>query len=339
MFLILILILGYIGGTIYYANIQARENIAFGSREAGLMRVLLQAGGGMAGLLAFFVLLAANVSRVEVDSDQPTPEISFVAVIFGVGLAAAACAFILMVVGSPDFRNWLGAQINRVGGQFNPDSPVHITAIVMTTLTVALIIIEFVVAGGQEAVEEATTEISLEGIVLQNALFIAIAALGVGYAIRRDDNTAFKRLGLRWPTADDWRWGVGMGVAAYVALIIVGVVFAIILGDLNNEAANNQAESLAAIPIIPLFLSISLIAIAEEIFFRGALQPVFGNAITTAVFAIMHTQSILSPLIVVLIGLSYMLGWLRERQSTTAAIIAHFCYNMIQLLLQIAIAT
>jgi len=122
-------------------------------------------------------------------------------------------------------------------------------------------------------------------------------------------------------------------------LIVVAGFFTIFLGDLNNEAANNQAQALAEIPILPLFFAMSLVAIAEEIFFRGALQPIFGNLITTFVFALVHTQSLLSPLIIVLFGLSYMLGVLRDRYSTTAAIIAHFCYNMIQLLLQIAVTT
>ena len=339
MFLPIILVLGYIFGTIYYANVVTRDGLTLTHRDARLTRALLQAAGWITGLAGLFMIFATVALQTVDETEQPVPEVSGVMVFAGVLIVAACAGGIFLTVGSPDFRVWLSKHLERIGGAFNPESPIQVTAVVMTLLMVAMTMVLFLVQGGQEGVEQATTEISVDGLVLQNVLFLAVAALGVGYAIRRDDGGTLKRLGLRWPTREDWRWGIGSGVAFYFVLIIVAGILSFFIGDLNNEAASNQAEALAAIPLIPLFFATTLVAIAEEIFFRGALQPVFGNLITTLVFAFLHTQSLLSPLIIVLIGLSYMLGILRDRYSTTAAIIAHFCYNMIQLLLQIAVTT
>jgi uncharacterized protein len=103
------------------------------------------------------------------------------------------------------------------------------------------------------------------------------------------------------------------------------------------EAQSRAAESLAqAFATLPLaFILSSSAAIGEEIFYRGALQPVFGNLVTSVFFAVMHTQVLLTPGVVLIFIVSYVLGVLRARQSTTAAIIAHFVYNFVQLLLLI----
>ncbi|MBK8021399.1 MAG: CPBP family intramembrane metalloprotease [Chloroflexi bacterium] len=70
-----------------------------------------------------------------------------------------------------------------------------------------------------------------------------------------------------------------------------------------------------------------LVAFGEETFFRGALQPVFGNLLTSVFFLILHTQYTLTPASLLLFLVSLALGWLRNRHSTTAAFVAHFVYN------------
>jgi membrane protease YdiL (CAAX protease family) len=79
------------------------------------------------------------------------------------------------------------------------------------------------------------------------------------------------------------------------------------------------------------FLAAASAAIGEEILFRGALQPVFGIIPTTLFFALLHSQYALTPSTIVIILVGGAFGWLKEKQSTTAAIIAHFAYNFVLL--------
>jgi membrane protease YdiL (CAAX protease family) len=69
------------------------------------------------------------------------------------------------------------------------------------------------------------------------------------------------------------------------------------------------------------------------VFFRGAIQPVFGIWVTSLFFTMLHTQYTLTPATLVIFITSLVLGWLRNRQSTSAAITGHFVYNFIQLVL------
>lgn len=74
-------------------------------------------------------------------------------------------------------------------------------------------------------------------------------------------------------------------------------------------------------------------SIGEEIFFRGALQPIFGSVLTALLFAVTHTQYAFTFtwVMVFLHGLCF--AWLRRRYSTTAAIIAHAMYNFMPVVL------
>ena len=91
---------------------------------------------------------------------------------------------------------------------------------------------------------------------------------------------------------------------------------------------------------LPLSLAISLVvAFGEEIFFRGALQPVFGIWLTSLFFAVIHTQYTLTPATLMIFITALALGWLRQRHSTSAAIIGHFVYNFIQLALAVLAGT
>jgi membrane protease YdiL (CAAX protease family) len=87
-----------------------------------------------------------------------------------------------------------------------------------------------------------------------------------------------------------------------------------------------------------LLLSV-IVAIGEEVFFRGALQPIFGNVLTTIIFTALHTQYTLTPATILIVATSLALGWLRSRYSTSASIIAHFVYNFIQLAIAVMVGT
>jgi membrane protease YdiL (CAAX protease family) len=336
LFIFYILVFGYLGYTMYQANNLALDGHTMADPQTREVRRLLYISVGLLVLLAFFILLAAlGDTQPTPETTEALPEISAFALFTGIviSLVSASVAYLVTQSGSVRFA------VQRLiddRGRFDAESPVHAVAVVFSLLILTTTIILFLANGGTDGAVETATEIAVGDVILQNNILFSAAFLGIGYSIRRGHNESLDRLGLRWPTGADIRWGVGVGLLFILGLLAVGAVFTLVFGDLNNEAANNQAAALSAPPLPVIVLMVMAIAIGEEVFFRGALQPIFGNLPTSVFFVLLHTQSILSPLILILVVLSLTLGWLREKHSTTAAIIAHFVYNLVQLLVLVA---
>jgi len=330
------LVFGYLGYTMYQANNLALDGHTMAAPQTRNVRRLLYISVGLLVLLAFFILLAAfGSTQPTPETTEALPEIGAFAVFMGIviSLASAFVAYLVTQSGSVRFA------VQRLiddRGRFDAESPVHAVAVVFSLLILTTIIILFLANGGTDGAVATATEIAAGDVIFQNTILFGAALLGVGYSIRRSRGESLDRLGLRWPTGADIRWGVGIGFLFIAGLLVVGTLFTLVFGELNNEAANSQAAALSAQPLPVIVLMVAAIAIGEEVFFRGALQPIFGNLATTVFFVLLHTQAILSPLILILIVLSLTLGWLRENYSTTAAIIAHFIYNLVQLLALVA---
>jgi membrane protease YdiL (CAAX protease family) len=159
-------------------------------------------------------------------------------------------------------------------------------------------------------------------------------------AIRRTLEQGLVRLNLRLPTRSDVLWGVGVGLGLYGALIVMGVIWSALVPPEQMAQQSAVAEQIAsAFNTIPLAFILSLAAaVSEEILFRGALQPVFGLVATSIFFALLHVQYSLTPATIIIFVVGLGLGLLRQRQSTSASIIAHFVYNFVQLALAILAA-
>ena len=335
-------VLGYLGVTMYLAN----QSQLTGERDQRV-RTLLNIGVGFIGLLALYVLLLGASSSVSdelaaQDEEFEAIEISASGVLVSVvvctmtGLAAAA------VIRSSDVRQRIQRAVAG-NGTYSPVSIVHTTAVVLACLMITLQLVPFLIAGGTETMAET---IETQGISLGEPLFqafveIAAAFLGIGYAIRRTLPQALERLGLVIPTGRDWRGGFVGGLLLIAVLYAFSIAIFIFQSPETISEQNRAAESLAqafATPLAALILSLSA-AFGEEIFFRGALQPVFGNLITSVFFVAMHTQVFVTPGIILLFIVSMGLGYIRNRYSTTAAIIAHFVYNFFQLIILVSTGT
>jgi len=155
--------------------------------------------------------------------------------------------------------------------------------------------------------------------------------------LRRTPQETAARLATRFPTVSDVVWGIGVGLAMFGFVIGVAFVWTALVAPEQFAEQTAASEALAqAFDTLPAAFALSLaVAIGEEIFFRGALQPVFGLGITSIFFALLHTQYTLTPASATIVVVAVALGILRQRQSTTAAVIAHFVYNFIQLSLAI----
>ncbi|GAB4528360.1 MAG: hypothetical protein OHK0046_47160 [Anaerolineae bacterium] len=343
MFILLLLVfVAYLALTIYLAN-QAQLT----GERLEVVHALLYGSVTLVFLLGLSVLLLAFGEPATVEGAEPLPEINGLEAALGLIITGITTFSAVAVITSQRSRLMLQRLI-RGQGYYEPDSPVHTTAVVLSLIVLAIQILLFVLSGGTEAMAESisTQGVSLDTVVLQAVIQVGAAVLGVGYSVRRSLPDVLERLKLRFPTQEDIVFGGLWGFGLYIAIIAVSaIVFTVLIGAgiLTEEqisAQNQAAESLAgAFTTLPAaFVLAASAGIGEEILFRGALQPVFGNVLTSVIFALLHTQSVLSVGVFLLFGVSLGLGWVRTRYSTTAAIIAHFVYNFVQLAIAILAA-
>lgn len=318
--------------TIYIANAED----ASGS-QSGALRWLLYGAVGMTAFIAFNVLLtalAANADLLMPPDMSPLPAVSLIGVLFSTALAGAAAAIGIAVVASANARALL-RRVLPASASYNPDSSVHTTAIVLCLCLLSVVVSQLVLSGGVEGLAESIqmSGISAGEVLFNGILWVTAALLGVGLAIRRAPAGILTRLGLEQPTPKE----LAIGVIVGLILIGVQVTFTVIwytstTPEQIEEQTAAAAEIVNAIDTVGLALLLSLsAAVGEEIFFRGALQPVFGMLPTSLFFAAIHTQYGLTPATFLILVVSLGLGYVRARHNTWVAVVAHFVYNFVPL--------
>lgn len=135
--------------------------------------------------------------------------------------------------------------------------------------------------------------------------------------------------------------GAVAGVGAWLAVLASVFVFALVLQALSGEELLPQAPP-AVIPWLagrPILLRLAIAAsagVVEEVFFRGFLQPRIGIGLATLFFALAHLSYDQPIMLVGVTLLSLLYGLLtRWRQNIWPAIVAHFLFDAIQLLVVI----
>lgn len=228
----------------------------------------------------------------------------------------------------------------RVRG-FNPASYVHMMALILAVYLLGSQLIGFIAGGGLEGLAESYQEAGLDvWSLLGNSLpLVVIPFVGVGLGTRRDLRQAFDRLGLGAVTREGVALSIGVTLALFVGLFVIGLVWTLIVPEDIYEEQTQASEALSdSIDTIGLaFLVAATAAIGEEIAFRGALQPVIGFWPTALIFTLTHTQYALTPAWLIIFGVAVAFGWIRQRYNTTVAILTHFWYNLFQLLLLFAV--
>ncbi|HZU66442.1 MAG TPA: CPBP family intramembrane glutamic endopeptidase [Ktedonobacteraceae bacterium] len=167
--------------------------------------------------------------------------------------------------------------------------------------------------------------------VARELSYLIIAIVGAGLYFRRSLPAVIERLGL-----DElcFEWERTLAVAGIVGGgVLLSVLGASILKHYDIAAYNSLRFTInSSLPyndgnmaqIVILALAVGLVAgIGQEILFRGLLQPTFGLLPTTLLYTALHSQYGLSPAIALVFVSGLAFGWLRQRYSTWAAIIAH----------------
>ena len=356
-----IIALAYIGVTIYVANLvevarhQKVKPASVGTvplvvqelQEKRILRWLLYGLVGITFVVGIIVLQAGFLSGMASDlntqlQDVVLPNVSPGGALFTFAVAAAASIISYRLITSDTTRQRMQRLVGR-WGIFDPDSSVHLTALVLILVITVYAVASFVLQGGISgfAEEIETSGIGVGDVIFQAVLEVVIALLGVGLAIRRTPQQTFERLGLRVPTSRDIIWGIGIGVLFIFVLGVFGSIWEALTPEQQlaeqTAAAEQISQAFATLPLA--FVMASSAAIGEEIWIRGSLQPIFGIPISSIFFVLLHTQYTLTPATLIILVLSLGLGWLRRRESTTASIIAHFVFNFVPLALAVSVST
>lgn len=314
----------FVGVVVYLAN---QEDLT--GEPLLALRLLLYFMLGVTAMLGLSLLQLMLLGREDGSAVSPyAPAAAFIFIVL-------VCAVGVQVIWrSPGVLVWVQRFAGRAG-TYNPDSSVHNTAVVLALVILAITLGSFVWSGGLSGIAQdlQQNQISPFEPLLTAMLQISIAFLGVGLSLRRTLPTTLARLGLRIPTPHDIAWGIGGGIALFIFTIAFATIWTVLTSPEQLQQQNQASEQLArALNSLPLaFISSISAAFGEEIFIRGAMQPVFGLGLTSLFFTLLHTQYLFTPALIPIMVISLGFGWLRNQYSTSAAIIAHFVYNFVQL--------
>lgn len=167
------------------------------------------------------------------------------------------------------------------------------------------------------------------GQLVGSMIGLSLLALGaVGFLIRRDPRATLDRLGLR------------VLRPSHYAVVVLGVV-ALYLLNVGAEALQHRwfpdlwshDQRIGLLIAGGLGLAGSLLlgvsaGVGEELAMRGALQPRLGLWLTSLVFAALHVQYSWFGMATILV-LGMVLCLIRERTSTTVAILVHTFYDVL----------
>ncbi len=340
----------YIGVMIYFANLadlHTTSALATTTSYSILPPYSVVVRRMLFGLIAMVVLFGIYADRIlllDLSASQfeelgispgavsPTSLVFITILTVIIGIAS------LYLILSPMLRQRVRVLFGN-NAHYNAESQVHLVAMILALCLVAYLFTNFVIGGGLSGVAQSIQEngISLGTLVFQGIMFVMVACLGIGLAIRRTPSQALERLGLKMPTPQNILSGIGAGIG----LIILSVIMTLIWIKLvTPEQYAQQSAAAAEIDsqfntLQSAFLLAIVSSVSEEILFRGALQPIFGMPLTTVLFVLFHNQYTLTPAMLIILVVGSGLALLRHYQSTTSAIITHFVYNFVPIALVI----
>lgn len=224
------------------------------------------------------------------------------------------------------------------GARFAPRDPVHqVAALLMFVVVLCVLGLRSRVneSGGIGLLPTDPT-VALLHAMATCGFYLALALLGVGWLTRRNFAAVLQRLELRLPNRRDWLEGLSLALALFL-LSQAGIA----LWARSVPPHDFEMQTMAAHLIFEAFngtLASSILlalasALGEEVLFRGALQPVFGIVTTSLFFALLHSQYLFTPAMLILFVLSLCFGWLRNRRGVSAVIICHAAYNLLPFLI------
>lgn len=243
----------------------------------------------------------------------------------GLGLLAGGIGSALALL--PPVRRALARII-----PLRPESPVNAVAL---SLLVLLWAQSIGLSGlGPEGFLDLAGPVTVGQVLLSEVPLAVIALAGVGYLVRRRGGETWARLGLGGLT---WRHGL-IAVAGVAGLIAfqagVSAIASLVAPQAFDELSQSSLQLYSGIntPLAALVVALAS-GTAEEILFRGALQPRFGLLLTALTFGVVHLQYGISWSLLSVGVIGLVLGLFRRHINTSACILVHGLYNLAVFLL------
>lgn len=339
----------YVGVILYFAN-KAIYNRAFETPVRWLQYTFVT----LIVLLGVNVLVTAQLYSASEDNPrllelvgegtQPIP-LGSAALFMAFTAAMGYAAF--QIIRSEKLRIRLKQYVFRTsfnGRSYEPNSPIHTTALVLMIFIIVNTASTFVLVGGIDGVAESfqNNAIDINSFVFDAVVYVLLSLLAVGLYIRRTLQQTLARLGIWLPENREYIAGVGGGLLLYGGLIVAAAIWGALSPEqtmLDQTAAAQEIFGQVSGSLLTGLLMAISTAIGEEVLFRGALQPIFGMFFTTLFFALIHLQYTLTPAALIIFGVGLGLAYIRKRYGTVAAILAHFTYNFIPFILVFATAS
>jgi membrane protease YdiL (CAAX protease family) len=165
--------------------------------------------------------------------------------------------------------------------------------------------------------------------------------VGIGFATRRTLKQSILRLNIKFPNLKYAILGVvAIFLIDYLVWGVMDTFSQFIGGEFARktvEESSNVENTIETIrrfaPSISELALISIVVgVSEELLFRGALQPRFGNFYTSLLFASLHFQYLSVIALIEIFIISYVLGIIKEKTNTSTTAISHIIYDFISLI-------
>lgn len=296
--------------------------------------------------LGIFIALLSIDNLIPTDATADVPDITtqsgfaflIVSMLFGsISLALIYSKSIRLM-----FQRYVVQSIGK-DKHYSASSPVHTTALVMMIFVSLLTIGLFILSGGIVGLAQEYAEVNfgIADLLTPFLGYILVSLLGVGIFLRRDIWQAIQRLGIHLPEQNGiatWLMrgtkhlfiGAVVGFGLFWVQVVLTLVWQLLTPPelLAEQLAATEALFAAFSGSLWLGFLLALTAgIGEELFFRGALQPIFGNVLVSIFFVLLHSQYLLTPASLIILLVSLVFGLLRAQYTTPTAMMAHFVYN------------
>ncbi len=175
-----------------------------------------------------------------------------------------------------------------------------------------------------------TREGLLPGVAVSAALLYAVVFFAGHFWIRAADRRAFPEGAFNpGKLAAD----AATGAAAAAGVIALSLA-AERLFSWARRLEDEFRKLLGGMTLPEVLVISALSGLAEEYFFRGAMQPAVGIVFASIAFGLLHVGPgrVFIPWTVFATGMGFLLGWLFELTgSLTAPVAAHFIVNAVNL--------
>jgi len=167
------------------------------------------------------------------------------------------------------------------------------------------------------------------GQLVSSLIGLVVLALGgIGFMVRRGPRASLERLGLRIPRPSHYLVALLGSVALFLLNVSVEWIERTFFPGLWRSDDRINRMMVNGIGMAGSVLLGMSAGVGEELSMRGALQPRLGLIFTAVVFAALHVHySWIGMATILLLGVT--LGVIRDRTSTTVAILVHSVYDFL----------